>query len=282
MENLQTQISQSIGWIHLVEIAVVAAILIGLIRMVRGTRILQMMIGLGMVLVVFLAARWIGLVSNGWLATGFVSQLVLIMAVLFQQEIRRALAQIGRLGFSNHSLTAMDESRTLEEIIRAVVPLADDHIGAILVLERESELWDIVELGVPLEAKVSRELLTSIFMPQSPLHDGAVVIRKDRVVAAGCFLPLNLDPDLGRMLGTRHRAALGVTEESDAVVITVSEESGAISVIMSGNMMTDLDAASLRKLLARIFLNENRKTVEWSERIKAYFPIRSKKGGPIL
>ena len=226
--------------------------------------------------------NWIGLVSNGWLATGFVSQLVLIMAVLFQQEIRRALAQIGRLGFSNHSLTAMDESRTLEEIIRAVVPLADDHIGAILVLERESELWDIVELGVPLEAKVSRELLTSIFMPQSPLHDGAVVIRKDRVVAAGCFLPLNLDPDLGRMLGTRHRAALGVTEESDAVVITVSEESGAISVIMSGNMMTDLDAASLRKLLARIFLNENRKTVEWSERIKAYFPIRSKKGGPIL
>jgi diadenylate cyclase len=274
MEFFGIQMNPTSGWIHLVEVAVLAAILF--VRMVRGPRLLQMVIGLGAVLVVFLTVRWIGLMAGGWLATGFATQLVLIMAILFQQEIRRALVQIGRMAFSSHSLSAMDESRTLEEIIRAVFPLAEERIGAILVLERESELWDIVELGVPLDAKVTRELLTSIFLPQSPLHDGAVVIRKDRVVAAGCFLPLNLDPDLGRMLGTRHRAALGITEESDAVVVTVSGETGAVSAIMAGNMVADLDPSSLRKLLTRLFLKEHHKAVDWSDRIKAFLPLRSK------
>jgi diadenylate cyclase len=276
MEFFGIQMNPTSGWIHLVEVAVLAAILFVFIRMVRGPRLLQMVIGLGAVLVVFLTVRWIGLMAGGWLATGFATQLVLIMAILFQQEIRRALVQIGRMAFSSHSLSAMDESRTLEEIIRAVFPLAEERIGAILVLERESELWDIVELGVPLDAKVTRELLTSIFLPQSPLHDGAVVIRKDRVVAAGCFLPLNLDPDLGRMLGTRHRAALGITEESDAVVVTVSGETGAVSAIMAGNMVADLDPSSLRKLLTRLFLKEHHKAVDWSDRIKAFLPLRSK------
>ncbi len=263
-------------WQNVLDIIIVAAILYGFLRMVKGTRVLQMLMGLGLILGISYLAQWAGLMTAGWMMAGFLSQVVLVMVILFQPEIRRTLAQIGQAALFGKNLSAIEETKTVEEIIRAVIPLAEKRIGAILVLERENELWDIVEMGVPLDAKVSRELLMSIFIPQSPLHDGAVVTRGDRIVAAGCFLPLTLNPVVGKMLGTRHRAALGVTKETDAVVITISEETGAISVIMEGKMIRELDAGSLRALLTRIFLKEPRQTVMWADHFKEKSPVRSK------
>jgi uncharacterized protein (TIGR00159 family) len=149
-------------------------------------------------------------------------------------------------------------------------------MGAIIVLEQESELKDIVEVGVAVDAKLSKELLLSLFMPYSPLHDGAVIIKGNRMVAAGCFLPLTLNPEVSKMLGTRHRAALGVTEETDAVVIVVSEETGAISVIIGGKLTRELDAAALRRVLTRIFMRDKREGLAIVERLKEFFPVRSR------
>lgn len=274
--NETAQVIQNLRWQDLLDIAIVAAVLYWLFLILRGTRALQMLIGLGLLLVASLISKWAGLTTADWLVTNFWAQIVLVIVILFQPEIRRALAQIGQTTPLSRALSVSEESRTLEEIIRASVSLANKRIGAIIVLERESELKDIVEMGVALEARVSKELLTSIFMPASPLHDGAVVIKEDRIIAAGCFLPLSLNPDVSKMLGTRHRAALGVTEETDAVVIAISEETGAISVIIGGKMMRELDAGGLRRVLTRIFLRERRERLPWVERLKGFFPIRSR------
>jgi diadenylate cyclase len=263
-------------WRDILDVILIGIFLVFLFRMVRGTRVLQMFMGLGLILALALAAQWAGLMTGSLIVNGFLAPTAVILVVLFQPEIRRALAQLGKAALFHRSLSAIEETRTLEEIIRAVIPLSEKQIGAILVLERENELWDIVEMGIPMDAKVSRELLTSVFMPQSPLHDGAVVIRGDRIIAAGCFLPLSLNPDIGKMLGTRHRAALGVTEETDAVVITVSEETGDVSVIMGGNMTRELDASQLRRVLTRIFLKDPRQAVLPTGRSRGFFPIRSK------
>ena len=266
----------NLRWQDVLDMAIVAAVLYWLFLILKGTRALQMLIGLGLLLVASLISKWAELTTVDWLVTNFWAQIVLVIVILFQPEIRRVLAQIGQTTPLSRALSVSEESRTLEEIIRASVSLANKRIGAIIVLERESELKDIVEMGVALEARVSKEPLTSIFMTASPLHDGAVVIKENRIIAAGCFLPLSLNPDVSKMLGTRHRAALGVTEETDAVVIALSEETGAISVIIGGKMTRELDAGGLRRVLTRIFLRERRERLPWMERLKGFFPIRSR------
>lgn len=270
------EILQGMRWQDLVYILLVVFILYRLFVLRKTTRALQMMVGLAVLVAALLTARWLGLFTLDGLVTNFWSQLLLAMIVLFQPEIRRALAQIGQSLF-NYSPTSAEESQTIEETLRAIVALASKKIGAIIVLEREIELKDIVEMGVPLDAKVSKELLVSIFLPASPLHDGAVIIKGNRVIAAGCFLPLTLGPDISKVLGTRHRAALGVTEETDAVVIVLSEETGTLSVIIGGKMTRELDAAALRRVLARIFLREKRREERAVfKKIREYFPIRLK------
>lgn len=276
MWNEMAEVIKNLRWQDLLDIAIVAAVLYWLFLILRGTRALQMLIGLGLLLVASLISKWAELTTVDWLVTNFWAQIVLVIVILFQPEIRRVLAQIGQTAPLSRALSVSEESRTLEEIIRASVSLANKRIGAIIVLERESELKDIVEMGVALEARVSKELLAGIFMPASPLHDGAVVIKENRIMAAGCFLPLSLNPDVSKMLGTRHRAALGVTEETDAVVIALSEETGAISVIIGGKMTRELDAGGLRRVLTRIFLRERRERLPWMERLKGFFPIRSR------
>lgn len=265
----------TLRWQDVLDILIVATVLYWLFLILKGTRALQMVVGLALLLVASIVSKWAELYTVDWLITSFWAQVVLVIVILFQPEIRRALAQIGQTPFAR-ALTPTEESRTLEEVIRACVSLANKRAGAIIVLERDTELRDIVEVGVRLEARVSKELLTTIFMPYSPLHDGAVIIKGDRIIAAGCFLPLTLNPDISKMLGTRHRAALGVTEETDAVVITVSEETGAISVIIGGKMTRELDAAGLRRVLTRIFLRERRDAPVWLQRIRGLFPERSK------
>ena len=186
------------------------------------------MIGLGILLLASLASRYLELFTIDWLVQSFWAQIVIAMIVLFQPEIRRALAHIGEAQFLNFA--SAEELKSLEEIVRAAVSLANRKIGALIVIERDTSLKDFVEIGTNLDARVSKELLLSIFHPTSPIHDGAVIIKGNRVAAAGCFLPITLSSELSKSLGTRHRAGIGLTEETDAVAIIVSEETGFISV----------------------------------------------------
>ena len=169
-----------------------------------------------------------------WLIHSFWSQIVLAVVILFQPEIRRTLAQVGQNNLFR-SLSPVEGSKFIEETVKAAVSMANKRIGALIVLERDTDLSTIVEMGTELDAKVTKEILVSIFLPYSPIHDGAAIIRNGRIVAAGCFLPLTLSSNISKSFGTRHRAAIGLTEESDAIVVVVSEETGEISVVSSGD-----------------------------------------------
>lgn len=246
-------------WIlDILDISVMSLILYRLLLIVKGTKAAQMLIGLMVLLLASLASRYLELYTIDWLVQSFWAQIVIAIIVLFQPEIRRALAQMGEAQFLS-SFTTAEELKSLEEIVRASVSLANRKIGAIIVVERETSLKDFVEVGTPLDAKVSRELLMSIFHPASPIHDGAVIIEGNRVAAAGCFLPLTLSSEISRSLGTRHRAGLGLTEETDAVAIIISEETGAISLAIGKDLETKLDMLSLRDKLNRIFASKKGK-----------------------
>lgn len=236
----------------LLDIVLVAIVLYRLLMMVKGTKAAQMLIGLAVLVGASIVARYFNLMTLDWLLQGFWSYIVIALIVIFQPEIRRALAKMGETPFLQ-AFTTAEELKSIEEIVRATVSLANRKIGALIVLERETDLRDFIEIGVPLEARVSRELLLSIFHPSSPIHDGAAIIRGNKVAAAGCFLPITLTADLRKALGTRHRAALGITEETDAVSIAVSEETGSISLAMNGRLMEQLDMTTLRQLLTEIF-----------------------------
>lgn len=246
-------------WIlDILDISVMSLILYRLLLIVKGTKAAQMLIGLLVLLFASLASRYLELYTIDWLVQSFWAQIVIAIIVLFQPEIRRTLAQMGEAQFLS-SFTTAEELKSLEEIVRASVSLANRKIGAIIVVERETSLKDFVEVGTPLDAKVSRELLMSIFHPASPIHDGAVIIEGNRVAAAGCFLPLTLSSEISRSLGTRHRAGLGLTEETDAVAIIISEETGAISLAIGKDLETKLDMLSLRDKLNRIFASKKGK-----------------------
>jgi len=239
-------------WIlDLLDIILMSIILYRLLLIVKGTKAAQMMIGLGILLLASLASRYLELFTIDWLVQSFWAQIVIAMIVLFQPEIRRALAHIGETRFLNFA--SAEELKSLEEIVRAAVSLANRKVGALIVIERETSLKDFVEIGTNLDARVSKELLLSIFHPSSPIHDGAVIINGNRVAAAGCFLPITLSSDLSKSLGTRHRAGIGLTEETDAVAIIVSEETGLISVAVDGKIEEKVDMGTLRDMLTNIF-----------------------------
>ncbi|SRR6266542_741033 len=238
-----------------IDILVVAFVLYRVFVLFKETRVLQMVLGLiGLVAASFLA-RYFELFSTSWLLDNFWSFWVLALIVLFQPELRRALSQLGQSRLFQGMTTAAREERghLMDEVVKAADALASKRIGALVVLERSAELGHYAELGVPLDAQVSADLLVSLFLPYSPLHDGAAFIRGDRVAAAGCFLPLSRNTDLGRAMGTRHRAALGLAEETDAVVVVVSEETGRISLAVEGRMESPLDRESLRRRIGELF-----------------------------
>jgi diadenylate cyclase len=241
------------------DILIVAFIIYHILLLIKGTKAVQMLTGLGILLLALLISNWAELYTIDWIVQSFWAQIVIVIIVLFQPELRRALAHIGESPFF-YSLSPVEESRFLEEIVKASVSLANKRIGALLVLERETDLKNFTEMGTELDAKVSREMILSIFHPTSPIHDGAIIIRGNRIVAAGCFLPLSLSAELTRAMGTRHRAALGITEETDAVVIIVSEETGTISLSMGGKIIKDLDILSLREELSKIFIKAKKET----------------------
>jgi uncharacterized protein (TIGR00159 family) len=229
------------------DILLVALGVYWLLLLMRGTRAVQILVGLIVLVVANLGSNYFNLVTMRVILEKLSGPAVIIIVILFQHDIRRALARVGRGFFP--SVSAQQESQILEEVVRAAQTLAQKRVGALIVLERETGLDDQIEIGTPLDANVSKELLTSLFLPYSPLHDGAVVIQRGRLAQAGCILPLTLKGDLPDGVGTRHRAAVGITEETDAVVIVVSEETASISVVMGGEMVSDLDAARLRVVL---------------------------------
>ncbi len=239
------------------DIALMSLVLYRLLLILKGTKAVQMLIGLGILLLASLASRYLELYTIDWLVQSFWAQIVIAIIVLFQPEIRRALAHIGEAQFL--TFTKAEELKSLEEIVRASVSLANRKIGALIVLERDTSLKDFIEVGTPLDARVSRELLASIFHPTSPIHDGAVIIKGNRIAAAGCFLPITLSSELSKSLGTRHRAGVGLTEETDAVAIIVSEETGLISMAMDGRLETKLDMGTMRELLTDMFSSKKGK-----------------------
>jgi len=258
------ELLRQIRWQDLLDIAIVSIILYRILLIIKGTKAAQMLAGLGVLLIASFFSKYLQLYTLDWIVQSFWSQVVIAMIVLFQPEIRRALAHVGESSFLQ-GFTSAEELKSLEEIVRASVALANRKIGALIVIERDVSLKDYVEIGTPLDAKVSKELLLSLFHPTSPIHDGAVVIRGNRIVAAGCFLPITLGAELSKALGTRHRAGIGVTEETDAVAIIVSEETGTISVSTQGKLETHIDMGTLRDMLTDLF-TEAKKEKEFKEK----------------
>lgn len=237
--------------LDLLDILLVAYIIYRLILLIKGTRTVQMLLGLAVLLVAYVASQVGGLHTLNWLLDNFLSSIILVIVVIFQNDIRRALIHMGRNPFfSDRSFR--EENQAIEELVRACTSLAARRYGALLVIERETGINDFLEIGVELDAKLSADLLGAVFHPQSPIHDGAAIIQRGRLTRAGCFLPLTQNPAVSSRLGTRHRAAIGLTELVDAVAIAVSEETGKISVAVAGKMTRDLDAITLRKVLKRL------------------------------
>jgi len=236
----------AIAWWDILDIAIVAVLIYELLLLIRGTRAVQMALSGAFLIGLFFMSRWLELETVNWVIRNLAGYVVFAVIVLFQSDIRRALAHFGRAPFFRYFERAQSTNETIEEIVVTASNLAARRIGAILVLERQIGLRNYIEGGIPLDGLVTYDLLASIFQPGSPLHDGAVIIQGDRVAAAACFLPLSVNPRLGRELGTRHRAALGLTEENDAIAIVVSEETGRISLVIDGDMQRGVSPDALR------------------------------------
>ncbi|MGV1099605.1 diadenylate cyclase CdaA [Thiovibrio sp. JS02] len=250
-------IVQSLRWQDIIDIMIVSFIIYRIMLLIRGTRAVQMLAGIVVLIVVYFGAREFEFLTLYWLLGTFLSSIFLIVIIIFQRDIRRALTQVGQTPFSK---TDADTIHALVEIVKAAQYMAHRKIGGLIVIERETGLKDYIESGHHLDAVVSRQLLISIFQTTSPLHDGAVVIRDGRVLSAGALLPLTKNPYISKQLGTRHRAAIGLSEETDAVIVVISEETQKISLVQHGAMTTDLDENALRSRLDAIFVTKEYST----------------------
>ena len=238
-----------IGWIGLIDIAIVGFLIYQLLLIIKGTGAVQLGLGLLFLVLIFFASEWLRLNTLHWTLTRIFPYLFFIIIILFQHEIRKAVSVLGQNPLMN-LFTGRLVREPLDEIIFAVTAMASKRIGSLVVLEREMGLKNYIESGIQIDAKVSYDLLMSIFNPASPLHDGAVIIQRDRISAAACFLPLTLNPDLAREMGSRHRAAIGLSEETDAMIIVVSEETGRISLVYKEIIAGDLDGPELKKRIS--------------------------------
>lgn len=238
-------------WTAVIDIFIVTVLIYQILILIRGTRAVQMALGVGFLVLFFYLTRWMHLETVQWILTNILPYFVFGIIVLFAAEIRRALANIGKNPLIR-KFSASPLIETYDEIVLAASTLASQRIGGLIVIEREIGLKNYIESGVAIDAALSYDLLVTIFSPGAPLHDGAVIIQKDRITAAACFLPLTVNPRLSKELGTRHRAAIGVTEESDAVVVVISEETGIISIVAGGSIERNLDGESLRRHLGFI------------------------------
>lgn len=260
LENLLENLQSSLRLSDFFDILIVAFIFYRLLLLIKGTRAMQMVTGLGILGVAFFASSTLELFTTHWVLSYFFDYLILIVIVLFQDDLRRALTHVGKNPFFS-SRAAEEEREMVDEIARSAMHLARDRLGALIVIERETGLKNFIETGSKIDAKVKAELLYSIFVPSSPIHDGAVIITDGRLAAAGCFLPLSKDPNIDKSYGTRHRAALGLSEDTDALIILVSEEAAAVHLVRTGKMLKNLDERTLKDELM-VSLNLDRRTRE--------------------
>ncbi len=242
----------AVGWWDLVDIAIVSVAIYELLKLIRGTRAVQMAVGSAFIAGLFYISQWGRLETVNWLIRNVVGYIVFAAIVVFQSDIRRALAHIGRAPFFRYFARLEGGDETIEEVAVAAAMLSNQRVGGIIVIERQIGLRNYIEGGIPLDAMLTYDLLVSIFQISSPLHDGAVIVSGDRIAAAACFLPLTVNPRLSRELGTRHRAAIGLTEENDAVAVVVSEETGIMSIAIDGRIERNLDADALRTRLKEL------------------------------
>jgi diadenylate cyclase len=243
-----------VGWWDLLDIAVVSILIYEFLKLIRGTRAVQMAVGSLLILGLFYLSRLAPLQTLNWLIRNMLVYVAFAAIVIFQSDIRRALAHFGQAPFFRYFNRQEAAGETIEEVVVAATMLAAQRTGAIVAIEREIGLRNYIESGTPVDAELTYDLLVTIFQPGSPLHDGAVILQEDRVAAAACFLPLTVNPRVSRELGTRHRAAIGLTEESDAAAVVVSEETGQISLALDGRIERDLDADSLRERLHSLIM----------------------------
>lgn len=243
-----------VNWWDVIDILIVSILIYEGLKLIRGTRAAQMALGSALVLILFYVSRRFPLQTVNWVIRNVFVYAGFALIVLFQSDIRRALSHLGRAPFFRYLAGTRQADETIEEVLTAAGQLAKAQIGAIIVIEREIGLRNYVESGIPLDAAVSYDLLTTIFQPGAPMHDGAVIIQEDRIAAAACFLPLTVSPSFDKELGTRHRAAIGVTEESDAVAVVVSEERGEVSVATDGRIERGLTPERLRTRLQELVL----------------------------
>ncbi|HZV91521.1 MAG TPA: diadenylate cyclase CdaA [Candidatus Nitrosocosmicus sp.] len=250
--------------VDMIDVLVVAFLFYRLFAMIKGTRAAQMFVGLVFIVIASIVAQWFRLNALNWIINSLKTVWVILFVILFQPELRAVLTHIGQNRLLR-ALIRVGEGGVLKEILGAVEEMGRERRGALIVIERDMGLRDYIETGTKLDATVTKELLETIFTPHSPLHDGAVVIRGDQISAAGCILPLSATAGLSPLLGTRHRAALGLAEETDACVFVVSEENGAISIAHKGELKWNLDEGQLRSELAAIFNPRPEETPEEPE-----------------
>ena len=247
----------------IIDISIVTWVVYKLIMLVKETRAWQLIKGILLLLVAMEASKILGLKTISFMLQSMLSVLAIGVIVLFQPELRRALEKIGRSRFKD--IFNMDEANTqiqitalIEEIVKACMDLSARYTGALIVIERDTKIGEIINTGTQLDSNVSSELISNIFVPDTPLHDGAIIIRENKIKAAACFLPLTDNPNLSKELGTRHRAALGITEVSDSIAVVVSEESGKISFALNGGLTRNLTSDTLRKALNKNLLDNDR------------------------
>ncbi|MGB4273476.1 MAG: diadenylate cyclase CdaA [Bacillota bacterium] len=249
----------------IIDILIVAYVIYKLLGIIRGTRAVSLLKGIAVIFISTMLSDLLELRTVNWLLQKTITMLFVALPIVFLPELRRALEQIGRGGMFTGPLGLLEKEDILamiSNVAKATTLLARDKIGALIVIERDTGIAELMETGTRIDAVVSTELLLNIFMPNSPLHDGAVIIRGNRIMAAGCYLPLSENQNISRRLGTRHRAALGLSEQSDAVSIVVAEETGVISMATSGKLMRYLDEGTLReKLVELLYGNRLRQSI---------------------
>lgn len=255
--------------LNMIDILIVAFVLYRLLLLIRGTRAVQLLKGVIVILVATGISSVLHLTALNWLLNKIITIGLFAIPVVFQPELRRALEQLGRGGFFTFSFTSagqQDLELLIAEVVKATQVLAKNKIGALMVIERGTGLEEYIETGTFIDGRVSAELLINTFIPNTPLHDGAVMLRRNHLVAAGCFLPLTENRDLDKKLGTRHRAAVGITEQSDAVTVVVSEETGHVSVAVDGVLSLNLTEAGLLDLLQSLLLSKRNSALHFFSR----------------
>ena len=261
----------ALHWRVLLEIALLWYFIYMALCFVRGTRTEQLLKGLVIIGLIFVVTQQLRLEAINWVLTRLFPLSVIALVVIFQPELRRGLARLGQFG------RIQEEAEAVEEIASAAAALSKKKIGALIAIEREVGLKNYIETGVPIDGNVTKELITSIFIPKAPLHDGAIIIQHNRIVAAGCLLPLPQETDISKTLGMRHRAAIGLSEETDAICVIVSEETGTISISAGGKLTRDLTKLDLEKILKSMFSRQRKsKKFHWRVLSKIYPRINSK------